>query len=76
MLFFVNIEHVRMPANQLVGGRRQRIREGKLAILGAELRDEDSLEHEVTQLVTECHGVVCIDGVDHFIGLFQHERAE
>ena len=72
----VRIEDVRVAADQLGVNRAQRIGDGELSGVGADLRQEHALEDQVADLSAQRGGVAAIDRVEHLVGFFQQERAQ
>ena len=70
------IEDVRMPADQLVGDRLDRIGDREASLLLADLRQEHRLEQEVAELVLERVVIAAIERVEQLVGLLQHERPQ
>ena len=54
----------------------QRVGDREMPGLGLELRQEHRLEHEVAELLAERVVVVAVDGLEHFVGLLEHERLQ
>src|SRR3954471_1791613 len=70
------IEDVRMPANQLGRDRLQGIGDGELPGVSADLREKHTLEDEIADLAPRRVRVASIDRVEHFVRLFEDERAQ
>src|SRR5205823_5508227 len=56
-------EDVRMAAYQLVRDAPERVGDGEMSGLGFELREEDGLEEEVAELLSQRGVIVAIDGL-------------
>ena len=65
-----------MPARHLRDERLEEVGHRELAALPGDLRVEDDLEEEVTQLLAEVTRVAGVEGVQDFVGLLDQERAE
>ena len=65
-----------MTPHQLVGHGSQRIGDREMSLLRLELGEKDGLEHEVAQLFAERRVIVPVDGIEHFVGLLEHERLQ
>ena len=69
-------EHVGMPADQLVADAVDRVAQREVPGLVADLRQEHGLEEEVAQLLAQVGRRAVLDGVEHLVGLLEHERAQ
>src|SRR5579864_3442230 len=65
-----------MASDKFVRHRSERIGNGKRASFSGDLREEYSLEDVIAKLFAERHHVVALNGVDHFVRLFEHELRE
>ena len=67
---------MRVPADQLRVDRAERVGNGKLFRIGADLRQEYALEDQIADFSLERVGIAAIDRVEHFVRLLEHERAQ
>ncbi|RMQ54470.1 hypothetical protein ALQ01_05585 [Pseudomonas savastanoi pv. glycinea] len=67
-------KHVRMATQQLAGNTVDDVVEFKPAFLFGQLRIEDHLKQQVTQLTLQMVEVALLDGIGHFVGFFQRMR--
>ena len=65
-----------MSPHEFVSRRTQGVSQRELSIFHAHLGQEDGFEDEIAQLIAKRIGVTGIDGVDHFVGLFDEKRAK
>ena len=72
----IGIEDVRMPADQLVGDRLDRVADGEAAFLGADLREEHGSEEKIAKLVLQRVVVAAVERVEQFVRFLQHERPQ
>ena len=72
----VFLEDMRVPPNELLDHGPQRIVDREQARLGGHLREEHPLEDVVADLLLQRRRVATLDGIDHLVGLFEHERRE
>ena len=69
-------EHVRVAADQLLGDVRERVRDREVPVVRLDLREEHALEDEVADLAAQAVVVAAVDGVEHLVGLLEHESAQ
>ena len=69
-------EDVRVATHQLVADLDQGIRDAEVPGLALELRDEDGLEDEVSQLLADGGMVARVDGFEELVRFFEHERLQ
>ena len=60
-----------MAADQLLVDGVERIVDAEEILLGGHLRVEDGLQQKVAQFFGELVPVAAVDGVEHFVGLFE-----
>src|SRR5437762_14127822 len=65
-----------MPAHQLVGHGPQRIGDREVPRFGIDLREKHRLEDKIPQLFGEGGMIVPVDGIEHLVGLLEHERLQ
>ena len=65
-----------MAADQLFVDGIEGIVDVEVACFGGHLREEDGLQHEVAQLVAQARPSRGVDGIQHFIGLFERVRLD
>ena len=73
---FRRAEDVRVPPDELRGDLAQRVADGEAPIVGLELCQEDALEEQVADLSAKRVVIGAVDGVEHFVGFFEHERSQ
>jgi len=66
-------EHVRMPPDELLTDRLDRVGDVELARLGGDLPLEHALKQHVAQLLDELIGVAAVDRVQRFVGLLEQK---
>ena len=72
----VLLEHMRVPSQQLLDDRPQRVVYGEESVLGRDLCEEDPLENVIADLLTQRVHVSTLNGVDHFVCFFEHEMRQ
>ena len=69
-------EDVRVATNELVGDRRERIGDGEVARLGAQLGQQHAFEDHVADLLAQGRAVAPVDRLEHLVGLLEDEGAK
>ena len=67
---------MRVPPHELGAHRLEGIANLEGSLLVRHLGQEHRLEHEVADLLPERREVAPVDGVDHLVGLFEHEGTQ
>ena len=69
-------ELVRMAPDELGAHGLDRVADGEVACLLADLREEYDLEDCVAQFFAQLRGGAALNGFQDFVGLFEQKRAE
>ena len=67
---------MRVAPDQLRRDLAQRVADREAPVVGFELRQEDALEEQVTDLSAQRVVIGAVDGVEYLVGFFEHERSE
>ena len=67
---------MRMPADELLADRPQRIRHRESPGIRLYLRQEDAFKKEIADLAAKRVVIAAIDRVEHFVCLLEHESAQ
>ena len=69
-------EDVRMPADELVADGADRVGNGEVAGLFADLREKHRFVEIVAELLAKVVHVAALDRLEDFVGFFEHERPQ
>ncbi len=72
----VLVEDMRMAPHQFVGHGAERVLDPEGAEFSGDLRQQHAFEDVVPDLLAQGGEVASLDGVDHFVRLFEHELGQ